>query len=324
VVTSPPYWGLRDYKIDGQIGLEKTPEEFIEKMTDLFQEVKRVLKPDGVLWLNMGDSYAGSGMGRNADGTHSKGGKQETHRGSFDGELHKAKTPPGLKPKDLCGMPWRLALALQASGWYLRADVIWHKPNPMPESTQDRPTKSHEYIFLLTKSEKYFYDNEAIKEPLAESTLNDARLTRENYEAGRPERGFPGSPSKGGGLLKPKRSGNKERKPRPGAPEGNNKAQAGSVPWEGATRNKRSVWTIATRPFKEAHFATFPEEIPLICIKAGSRKGDLIFDPFNGAGTTGLVALKLERNYIGIELNPEYIAISKKRIEESLGTLFEL
>lgn len=470
VVTSPPYWGLRDYGVDGQIGLEQSPAEYLAKMVEVFREVRRVLRPDGTCWVNMGDCYAtGAGKVNTAPGGGTQGERWAGYRGGREGSEGKHgyeegrgvgpmtqpnRMPlPGLKPKDLVGMPWRLAFALQQpyytgkvaderdrvwlaamldaegsicgteyqtgertktniyisitntsvpiidkcerlfpqdlkhvyektnansnrrcfrwdvermetkalfireiypylvakrkqailgytflemqrglvskkkgylpdqheqrswlmaslsklnagedvdlpdwviepptlfeQGWFLRQDVVWAKPNPMPESVRDRCTKAHEYIFLLSKSERYYFDAEAIAEPLAESTLADSRLTREGYETGRPDRGFPGQASQGSGLL----IGN------------------------GKTRNKRSVWTITTKPFTEAHFATFPPELPEICIKAGSRPGDTILDPFFGAGTTGLVADRLGRDCIGIELNPEYAAMAQARID---------
>jgi len=266
-VTSPPYYSLRDYGCAGQIGLEPTPEAYVEKLVAVFTEVKRVLRDDGTVWLNLGDSYAGSGKGIGSD--HGKAV-------FTDGEIAKTDwRKTCLKPKDLVGIPWRVAFALQSEGWYLRQDIIWAKPNPMPESVKDRCTKSHEYIFLLTKSASYYYDNEAVKE-----------------EA---------SGLRGGVPLKIQHSRH---------------GDAGlSNGWEGSvTRNRRSVWSITTQPYKEAHFATFPEEIPRICIMAGSKAGDTILDPFNGAGTTGVVAEKLGRKYIGIELNPQYTKLADDRI----------
>jgi len=258
---------MQEYFEPAEIGLEGTPDEYVEKLVAVFREVKRVLRDDGTLWLNLGDSYAGSGKGIGSD--HGKAV-------FTDGEIAKTDwRKTCLKPKDLVGIPWRVAFALQSEGWYLRQDIIWAKPNPMPESVKDRCTKSHEYIFLLTKSASYYYDNEAVKE-----------------EA---------SGLRGGVPLKIQHSRH---------------GDAGlSNGWEGSvTRNRRSVWTITTKPFKEAHFATFPPEIPEICIKAGSRVGDTILDPFMGSGTTGLVAEKLQRNFVGIELNPEYLKMAKDRI----------
>ena len=282
-VTSPPYWGLRDYGVEGQLGLEKTPEEYVAKMVDVFREVRRVLKDDGTLWLNLGDSYAANGIsGLDLQGATSTVGKANPR------SHHKKKVPAGLKPKDLVGIPWRVAFALQADGWYLRQDIIWSKPNPMPESVTDRCTKSHEYIFLLTKSARYYYDNEAVKEKQAESSAERA-LYGWN---GRNDDGSNGART-GSGIRKMKESGM-------------NMGEAGLIPLDGM-RNKRSVWSITTQPYKEAHFATFPQEIPRTCILAGSKKGDTILDPFCGSGTTGEVALKLDRNFIGIELNQKYV-----------------
>jgi DNA modification methylase len=269
-VTSPPYWGLRDYGVEGQLGLEKTPEEYVAKMVDVFREVKRVLRNDGTLWLNLGDSYSGGGRG------FGYGGKQDTNKGC-DG-MPKSIIADGLKSKDLVGIPWRVAFALQADGWYLRQDIIWAKPNPMPESVTDRCTKSHEYIFLLSKSARYFYDAEAVKEPNAPATVERAKYH----------------------WCKPDTKAAQYQ-------DMNGLNRNETYPMNEAGRNRRSVWTITTKPYKEAHFATFPEEIPRTCILAGSKKGDTILDPFCGSGTTGEVALKLDRNFIGIELNQKYV-----------------
>ena len=291
-ITSPPYWGLRDYGNDGQLGLEKTPEEYVANLVNVFREVKRVLKKDGTFWLNLGDSYAMRSMrGENSEFKETSIGK--THNDRYkDGamKLGKRDIPIGLKPKDLVGIPWRVAFALQADGWYLRQDIIWHKPNPMPESVTDRCTKAHEYIFLLAKSPKYYFDNEAIKEkaehPESIHVHKEGNKMSEVSEdvkfATKPQRTM-------GGYT---------------------------------TRNKRSVWTITTKPFREAHFATFPEDLITPMVLAGCPKGGVILDPFMGAGTSGLVAKKLGRNYIGIELNPEYIMIAKKRIAKISEPLF--
>jgi DNA modification methylase len=285
-VTSPPYWGLRDYGHDGQIGLEKTPEEYVSKMVSLFREVKRVLKDDGTLWLNLGDSYNGSG------GDHKEGKKNDA---SFQGEYSvkcggKGRNISSLKAKDLCGIPWRVAFALQADGWYLRQDIIWHKPNPMPESVTDRCTKSHEYIFLFSKSTKYYFDNEKIKEKgVMESSGSSQRNTQETH-------GLGGGNS---GINEAKMRMKKELE------------ENGYV-----MRNKRSVWTVTTKPFSGAHFATFPEDLILPCILAGCPAGEIVLDPFMGAGTTALVAKKNGCKYIGCELNPEYIEIAEKRLSQ--------
>ena len=281
-VTSPPYWGLRDYGVDGQLGLEKTPEEYVKKMVAVFAEVKRVLRKDGTLWLNLGDSYVSAPVGHktveslnNSSGFKSAVYKQD----HLDGCKFDKTKIEGLKQKDLVGIPWRVALALQADGWYLRQDIIWSKPNPMPESVTDRCTKSHEYIFLLTKSARYYYDNEAIGYNIQDDTIK-------RYERGwngNGDRGFPNGPQN---HIQNFMDPNNEKR---------------------LWANKKSVWTINTKPYKEAHFATFPPEIPRTCILAGSKKGDTILDPFAGSGTTGEVALKLYRNFIGIELNQKYI-----------------
>ena len=331
VVTSPPYWGLRDYgtaaweggdekcdhssakeksrydyknigiqsgskgtdaprwkakcpdcgavKIDNQLGLEETPEEYVEKMVEVFREIKRVLKKDGTVWLNLGDSYASN---------HSTGTKDSdtgwTHGSISRGYQARAGGSGigSLKSKNLVGIPWRVAFALQADGWWLRQDIIWHKPAPMPESVTDRCTKAHEYIFLLTKSAKYKFNQ--LLEDLKPSTFNDKRLFNKDYTEQRKERNYPGNAQQGSGMLRPT---------------------------EGRA-NKRSVWSINTQPYREAHFAVFPQKLPELCIKAGSREGDIILDPFFGSGTTGYVAQKLGRRWIGIELNEEYIKIANK------------
>jgi DNA modification methylase len=289
-VTSPPYWGLRDYGVEGQLGLESTPEEYVAKMVEVFREVKRVLKKEGTLWLNLGDSYAGSGKGA----WDNKEVQKEIYVPDKDiPQCKLKKVPQGLKPKDLVGIPWMVAFALRADGWYLRQDIIWHKPNPMPESVTDRCTKSHEYIFLLTKSAQYYYDNEAIREP---------------YQS-------------------------KKEKPRNKAAEGYNNSYVGGRLSEGVRdyysagkRNKRSVWTVTTKPFKEAHFATFPPDLIKSCILAGCPKDGIVLDPFMGSGTTGMVAAMYQRNFIGFELSPEYCKMAEKRIEPYLmqQTIFEL
>lgn len=278
-ITSPPYFGLRDYGVAGQIGLEQTPVEYVENLVAVFSEVKRVLRDDGTLWLNLGDSYAGSGKGRNADGTSAATGKQATHKGTTEGLIAKTAMPEGLKPKDLIGIPWMVAFALRADGWYLRQDIIWHKPNPMPESVKDRCTKAHEYIFLLSKSQQYFYDGAAIAEPALYAGDNRGART------------------------------DKRRGTECNSMNGNT----------GETRNKRSVWTVSTKPCNEAHFATYPPELIEPCILASTRRGQAVLDPFFGAGTTGVVADRLQRDCIGIELNPAYYEIAKSRISADAG-----
>lgn len=280
-VTSPPYWGLRNYGVEGQLGLERTPDEYVSRMVEVFREVRRVLRNDGTLWLNIGDSYAGTGK--------SGGGDQGKRWAVYGSESDEGKgtwkpAPDGLKQKDLVGIPWRVAFALQADGWWLRSDIIWHKPNPMPESVTDRPTKAHEYLFLMAKSERYYYDGPAIAEP---SVYAGEQL----------------------GIVR----GTKRRALSMGVePSGNEKPGADAD--IAAHRNKRTVWTITTEPFPEAHFATFPTALVEPCILAGSPEGGTVLDPFNGSGTTGVVALRADRNYIGIELNPAYVDMARRRI----------
>jgi site-specific DNA-methyltransferase (adenine-specific) len=293
-VTSPPYFGLRDYGMDGQIGLEETPDQFVARLVEVFREVRRVLTDDGTLWLNIGDSYA------------SPGGKQSAQRGLATAGANspaamvrcleeraqsyaarKSTIAGAVKHKDLIGIPWMLAFALRADGWYLRQDIIWHKPNPMPESVRDRCTKAHEYVFLLSKGPRYFYDNEAMKEPLAKS--NAQRTTKHYNTKGRYGAGNGGN---GGldGLAARMRSG------------------------DVTTRNRRSVWTVTTKPYKGAHFATYPPDLIEPCIAAGCPPGGVVLDPFGGAGTTGLVAGRLGRKALLCELNPEYAALAHDRI----------
>lgn len=330
-VTSPPYYGLRDYGVDGQIGLESTPEQYIERLVDVFREVRRTLRADGTLWVNIGDSFWG---GKGSNGS-SKARRTADDRGYFQsgGTVMMDTRPsdgkhPEIKPKDLIGIPWMLAFALRADGWYLRQDIIWSKPNPMPESVTDRCTKAHEYIFLLTKSARYFYDYEAMQEP---ATPRDdgrpfgTRDSGENGQSGRVYDSWRGSKFNDGKNLVNhpnvgmKRSGNKERKQRPCADVLDIGAQAGSIPWEGYTRNRRSVWNIATKPYSEAHFATFPPELPRICILAGCPAGGTVLDPFAGSGTTGKVALELGCRAVLIELNAKYIELIKKRTKTTMG-----
>ena len=355
-VTSPPYWGLRDYGHGGQLGLESTPEEYVANMVAVFREVKRVLRPDGCVWLNLGDSYNGSG---GAGGDYSAGGLKEGQ------PKYPGRSVSALKPKDLVGIPWRVAFALQADGWWLRSDVIWAKPNPMPESVTDRPTKAHEYIFLLTKSATYYYDNEAVKEQSIDEESINGRNPRNPYSLGRDD------------------------------PNGFGRTRVGFAKIDAGktypTRNRRSVWTITTKPYAEAHFATYPPELPEVCILAGTsahgccescgapwervvekesnpagimgigngrhayqdislrvrdtereqRIGQsntlgfrptctcsagvipcTVLDPFAGSGTTGAVARNLGRDFIGIELNPEYVTLAERRIGHAQPAMF--
>lgn len=301
-ITSPPYWGLRDYGVEGQMGLEPTPEEYIANMVKVFREVKRVLKDDGTLWLNVGDSYAAPGKNR----TEEQSTRNSTMQGGLAGQStilkQQSKIVGDLKPKDLVGIPWMLAFALRADGWYLRQDIIWSKPNPMPESVTDRCTKSHEYIFMLSKSQRYYYDHEAIKTPPKESSIQ--RWSQDIDGQNGSDR-VPGKTKRGHSR---RHAGFNDRW---------DKMTLSEQQSMGA--NKRSVWTVATKPFSEAHFATFPPELIVDCIKAGCPENGIVFDPFMGAGTTALVARKLNRNYIGRELNPEYIKISDRRMEKELG-----
>jgi DNA modification methylase len=297
-ITSPPYFGLRDYGHDGQIGLEDNPQEFVDQLVSVFQEVKRVLRDDGTLWLNLGDSYNGSGKGAMADGSAVGGLKQSTNKGTQIGTFKKTDVY-GLKPKDLIGIPWMVAFALREDGWYLRQDIIWHKPNPMPESVEDRCTKSHEYIFLMSKSQKYYYDQEAIKVPPAESTI------------GRGPVDFGGE--KGRNYTPDKDDPNFR---------GGNEQWGRTYEYKDGNVNKKSVWTIPTKPFKGAHFATFPEELITPCVLAGSKSKDIVLDPFGGSGTTGKVALEYGRKSILCELNPEYVKIINERTNVTKGFQF--
>lgn len=286
-VTSPPYFGLRDYGHKGQIGLEETPEAYVAKLVELFREVKRVLRNDGTLWLNLGDSYASTKVG-NTNGTY---GKVKQKAGVND-DTRVRTIPPGLKQKNLIGIPWRVAFALQADGWYLRQDIIWHKPNPMPESVTDRCTKAHEYIFLLSKSPSYYYNTEAIKERgVMQSAGSDQRDTQETHGLG-----------SGNSGINAAKARMKEELRRNGY----------------VMRNKRSVWTVTTKPYKGAHFATFPPALIEPCILAGAPKNGIVLDPFFGSGTTGAVAKKLDRDFIGIELNPEYVKLAEQRLADTL------
>ena len=278
-VTSPPYFGLRDYGHEGQIGLEQTPEEYIAAMVDVFRCVRDVLADDGTLWLNIGDSYAAN---RTYQVPSTKGGAEHSPGQAVGGKGR--VVPDGLKPKDLIGIPWMLAFALRADGWYLRQDIIWHKPNPMPESVRDRCTKAHEYLFLLSKSPKYFYDNEAIKYPVKQDW------------------------------------GTRDRKDGKYHNEGTGLQPHSGLEKSYTMANRRSVWSVTTKPYKGAHFATFPPALIEPCILAGSRPGGVVLDPFLGSGTTGLVAKAHGRSFVGCELNPDYVDLAKNRIGGDVAT----
>lgn len=300
-VTSPPYWGLRDYGMPGQLGLEKTPDEYISKLVLVFRDIRRVLRNDATLWLNIGDSYASSGRG-----SAGPSDKQSSNRGTRSNIF--GSIPKGMKAKDLVGIPWMLAFALRSDGWYLRQDIIWAKPNPMPESVTDRCTKSHEYLFMLSKSARYFYDQEAIKESGSiVSKMPD---------------GWDTGPGAHGAYHRNGREKGKTDKQR-----GHGRRHGGfNDRWDlmskeeqcSAMRNKRDVWTISTQCFSEAHFATFPEKLIEPCIMAGVPEQGIVLDPFMGSGTTALVATRLGRKFIGTELNPEYINIAETRISQEM------
>ena len=305
-VTSPPYYALRDYGCDGQIGLEETPEKYIESLCDVFSEVRRVLTPEGTLWLNIGDSYNGNKVG-NTEVVKNK-------KVSESNDFHK-KLWGGAKPKDLIGIPWMLAFALRSQGWYLRQDIIWQKGNPLPESVTDRCTKSHEYIFLLSKSQKYYFDYESIMEPCADQS-------RTNYACG----------NRTNGINKDRNDNDFGERSKNWKPRTKNCQYDGQKPnsfhlsrengepdKEYYVRNKRDVWSVNVKPCSEAHFATYPFELIKPCILAGCPENGIVLDPFMGSGTTAIVARSLNRNYLGVELNPEYIKIAHKRLEKHLG-----
>lgn len=322
-VTSPPYYGLRDYGHEGQIGQEKTVYDFIEAMVEVFREVRRILKPDGVLWLNLGDSYARNpSRGVKFQGGNTAVKDRQTEEGNRGPAI-----PMGLKEKDLIGVPWRVAFALQADGWYLRSDVIWNKANCMPESVTDRPTRSHEYMFLMSKNAQYFYDHEAIKEPCiydVDGTGTAARKARaegnklvptEKVNGIRPG-GYKNSVNFDG-----KNKGAEKQRGHSRRHDGFNgrwdeAEEAGEVT---GMRNKRDVWTVAPANYPEAHFATYPPDLIKPCILAGSKPGDVVLDPFGGSGTTGMVALELGRKAVLIELNPEYAELIDKRTDITPG-----
>lgn len=330
VVTSPPYWGLRSYLPAGdalkgrEIGQEGTPEEYVRVMVEVFRKVRRVLRRDGTLWLNLGDSYA------------SNGGHADKHCNERRGRRNIAASPEheyrqfragggGLKAKDMVGIPWRVALALQADGWYLRQDIIWHKPNPMPESVRDRCTKAHEYVFMLTKGARYYYDGEAIAEPLATASVE--RLSQEGLEE---QAGSDRVPGKTNGNMKAVYAGSskayKGRATKDFAAGGAQDASATKarivdriLAGEIVSRNKRSVWTVATQPYKGAHFATFPRELIRPCVLAGCPAGGVVLDPFGGSGTTGAVALECGRRAVLVELDERCVGLMGERCAVTVG-----
>lgn len=373
VVTSPPYWGLRDYgNGDAGIGLERTVAEHVDNMIDVFRDIRRVLRKDGTVWLNLGDSYAGSGRGGNpTEATSTLQGGQDSQRASIvkrsrsasevgrtardaavtnigrratrgsqlpagfheaarqDGAIGRAWVPPadGFKQKDLMGMPWRVAFALQDDGWWLRQDIIWSKPNPMPESVTDRCTKAHEYLFLLSKAERYYFDQQAILEPASPNT--HARLAQDVQAQVGSERAHAGGKTNGNMKAVSRDVGVGERaRPRKAAPNGsgtkNNPSFDAAMAIMPLMRNKRSVWEVPTQGFSEAHFATFPPDLVAPCIKAGCPAGGVVLDPFGGAGTVGLVADRLQRDAILIELNPEYAAMAERRIKGDASLFAEV
>lgn len=293
-VTSPPYWQLRDYGVEGQIGLEATPEEYVAVMVDVFREVRRVLRADGTLWLNLGDTYLGGRCGGRGEIGVTSGRNHDAARAvreAMGGSAH--KTAPGLKPKQLVGIPWRVALALQADGWWLRSECIWHKPSPQPESVNDRPTRDHEHVFMLSKSAHYYYDADAVKEPTT-----------------------GGAKPRGRGVNPKARAAG----PRCRANASFSAAVSGLV----EERHKRTVWRVPQEPISDAHFATFPRGLVRTPILAGAPRGAAVLDPFAGRCTTGDVALDLGRHFIGIELNPEYAAMGREvlwRAQERAGQI---
>jgi DNA modification methylase len=299
VVTSPPYWGLRDYGEPGQLGLEPTREEYVADMVAVFREVWRVLRSDGTVWLNLGDSYAAARAGAAYGWTNGKTSKRDTETMAA---YKSVGLPSGLKPKDLVGIPWRVAFALQADGWYLRSDIIWSKPNPMPESVTDRPTKSHEYLFLLAKSARYYFDADAVAEEAGSVGLN------------------------GGAYAPPVQAPSSNARPSVarGGFHGKTEALPGRNAFRAVTerRNLRSVWTVATQPYPGAHFATFPQKLVEPCVKAGCPEGGVVLDPFAGSGTTGLVAQRLGRRAVLIDLSMDYLGqLMDRNAQKPLGLI---
>lgn len=301
IVTSPPYWGLRDYGTAGQMGMENTLNGFIKGMVTLFREARRVLRADGVMWLNMGDCYATSANGRSAANTKALGNNDRTFR-----DKPFSTTGNGLKNKDLVGQPWRLAFALQDDGWYLRSDCIWHKPNPMPASVKDRPTTSHEYVFLMTKSERYYFDATPMKTPVKPHSIK-----RQGRAVSGTHKNAHGAPGQTPHSMNRARPNSKQDSLGKRTYTGFNERYGSQVV---PMAHPRTVWTIPTAQTKEAHFATFPADLIRPLIAAGCPENGIVYDPFMGSGTTALVARALDRNYIGSELNPEYIDIARKRL----------
>jgi len=305
VVTSPPYWGLRDYDTSGQIGLEATPEQYVIELVEVFREVRRVMAGTGTLWLNLGDSYT------SGDRATWRSGASQNKGQDVQNDMPRPKTPPGLKRKDMVGIPWRVAFALQEDGWYLRQDIIWAKPNPMPESVTDRCTKSHEYIFLLTKCEQYFYNHEAIKEP-----------SESDHDSGNGFEGRQGGakhmPMSGGAGTKQPWLHRNSNSPRVtgNLPGRDDNGRACNGPGQ-EYRNTRSVWRVGTQPYSEAHFATFPLELPRRCIKAGCPADGVVLDPFMGSGSTGVACVNLGAKFIGIERERAYFDIACERIDQA-------
>jgi DNA modification methylase len=295
-VTSPPYWGLRDYGHPGQLGLEKTPQEYVENMVRVFREVRRVLRNDGVLWLNLGDSYAAASNGPQGAENEDRWGKGRlSHKRKCEFSGRRVKSLGGLKPKDLVGIPWRVAFALQQDGWWLRSDCIWSKPNPMPESVTDRPTKAHEYVFMLSKSERYYFGQDEVRE------ANDpANVDHHDRYCSRPNASSRGP--------------NKDRNDGGGTHQG-------GVGYNPLGRNIRTVWQIATEPCKEAHFAVMPRALARRCILAGCPVGGTVLDPFGGAGTVAVEATALGRNAVICELNPAYVEIARRRVAAEVPLL---
>lgn len=296
-VTSPPYYGLRDYGAAGQIGLETTPSEYIARLTEVFLEVGRVLRADGTLWVNIGDSYAGSGKGGAFYPDNAKRYKQGTNRGLIGAAGVKSVTWGDCKNKELLGIPWQLAFSLRSAGYYLRQDIIWAKPNPMPESVKDRCTKSHEYIFLFSKNVRYYYDAESIAEPVANSKIRQMKSIKA---------------SDGGKVTAPRYSGGKYANENT---DPHYRPKSKKIYEQRAKRNKRDVWTISTKPYKGAHFATYPVDLVKPCILAGCPPGGIVLDPFFGSGTTGVAAVETGREFIGIELNADFVALAENRIK---------